>query len=118
MSALSVKDFSVGQELFFAPSDHRHGGGLRPVKIEKIGREWVTASNGHRFKPPSMLADAGQYQSWGAFWTSKDAYAAHNARTDAWSAFRKAMDTKYNAPGHLTTEQITAMTAMVRGDAK
>lgn len=118
MSTLSVKDFSVGQELFFMTSRRHSEKTLEPVKVEKIGREWVTTSNGHRFKPPSMVADAGQYQPWGSFWTSKEAYEENGARIAAWAAFRKAVDPEYSVPAHLTTEQIRAMTAMVRGDAK
>lgn len=63
-----------------------------------------------------MLADAGQYQAWGSFWTSKEAYTAYHERADAWSAFRKALDTKYTLPAHLTTDQILAMTAMIKGE--
>jgi hypothetical protein len=68
--------FEVGMSFFCALNERRHTKG-GTVSIDKIGRKWVTLSDGNRFDRTSenwRIVDGGGYSSPGRLWDSEQQY--------------------------------------------
>lgn len=62
----------IGIPFFFVPNERRHAG--RRVTVSKIGRRWITLSDGNRFDCTSddwRIVDGGGYSSPGRLWDSE-----------------------------------------------
>ena len=69
-------NFAVGMRFWLVLNERRHTKD-REVTIAKIGRKWVTLSDGNRFDRTSeswRIVDGGGYSSPGRLWDSKEQY--------------------------------------------
>jgi len=70
------REFVVGMKFYFVPSDTRWRT-CENVTVTKVGRKWVTLSNGFRFDKTSRWwrrTDGSGYSSPGTIWDSEDRY--------------------------------------------
>lgn len=116
--------FTVGQELWFEPSERRRreqpdDKGCYLVRVVKVGRRWVKLSRGgDRMDVNTMEVDGGAYQSPGRCWPSKKAWQAEEARQDAWRELRDHVARQWRPPEWLPTEDIVRALAIVRDGAR
>ena len=109
-------EYKVGDKLWWVGSDNKRT--QREVTIEKVGRVWLTLSNGHRVDKVALKADAGEWTSPGTCWLSKEAYE-HCARLDrAWDALRRAVNNTWYIPDNVTLEDIKAAAALLKLEIK
>ena len=101
-----MSELVVGQELIFQPYQ-RSVGNVNSCKVEKVGRKWITLTNGYRIDKETLVADGGRYSPPGCAWLSKKDYDDSIALTTAWLVFRTAVDRKHSVPEGVTLNQIT-----------
>ena len=92
--------FTVGQTLWFVPSDLRWNQPYE-VKIEIVGRKWMTLSNSRRIDIDTMRCEG-----FGMCYLSKEAYEEDIALGEAWQKFKRRVDLTWNAPKGATIEAI------------
>lgn len=98
-----MSKFTVGQKLWFVPSDERYHRQSREMEIVRIGRKWVYVGDGpypHRFErdDPDMIAKADGYVSPGRFYLSKANWLTEMQRDRVWQVFYEAVSCAYNPP--------------------
>jgi hypothetical protein len=109
-------EYKVGDKFWWVGSDNKRT--QREVIVEKVGRVWLTLSNGHRVDKVTFKADAAGYISPGTCWVSKKAYE-HCTRLDrAWGALRRAVDNKWHMPDDVTLEDIKAAAMYLKLEIK
>ncbi len=86
-----MTEFNVGQKLWWVWSDPRTGD-PKSVTIEKVGRKWITLSNGHRIDKESMRADGDGYASPGCCYMSETEYQVAKMRAFLWSDLRRKVE--------------------------
>lgn len=106
--------YEVGQALWFVPSHRNADKDGDETTVEKVGRKWVTLSNGFRIDF-SGRADSGDYGSRGFAYESREAFEAARERNKAWSVLLDHLRHRFTAPDGLTTEEIIAITAQIKG---
>jgi hypothetical protein len=111
--------FTVGQSLWWV-SSQRHYLGNRGVivLVEKVGRRWITLSNGHRIDVNSWYADGGKYTSPGRIYVSQEDYENTTRTQIAWDAFKKRIDRAYKVPTSMTSQKIAEIERMIFGEAE
>lgn len=114
VSGEAKRKFTVGQTLFFVGA-HRYNSGVTKATIEKIGRKWLTMSNGHRADVETLAADGGNYVSPGQFWPSMKEYEAADRRAASWNELYRLVSSTYHAPKHLTAEAINKIRSELLG---
>jgi hypothetical protein len=75
-SSVCCPIFELGMSFFFVPNERRHTSD-RHVTVSKIGRRWVTLSDGNRFDRTSdnwRIVDGGGYSSPGRLWDSEQQF--------------------------------------------
>lgn len=106
----------VGQIVYIAWNYNRtRRNGIFPAQIEKIGRKWVTLSNGYRFDRSDvrMDLDGAGYSSPGRVYLSSEEYEAEKALGLAWMSLRRHVDRLYSPPSGITLEAIQQATALL-----
>lgn len=104
--------YACGQELYFEWSDYgqkKNTGEM--VTITKIGRRWLTLSNGHRADATTLYADGGQYSAPGRCFISRESREIERARDSAWTALRNNMQRR--APDKVSAEDIAHATRLL-----
>ena len=88
---MKTTDFTIGQQLFYVPNQHR-GGSKEPCfhVVKSIGRKWINAGlpgstrADERFLPETMIADGGDYMSPGSYYLSEAEYRDECDANAAW----------------------------------
>ena len=97
--------YACGQELYFEWSEYSHRKNTgEMVAITKIGRRWLSLSNGFRADAETLYVDGGKYSAPGRCFLSRDAREAERARNAAWAALRNSM--QYKAPDKVSAKDI------------
>ncbi len=112
-----MRKWTVGQTVCLVTYGYRHNAPpeVENVPVEKIGRKWGTVRKNHwnetRFDLESGVVDGGR----GAVFETESEYRAMIERQSAWKGLHDAMNKARwsEAPKHLTTEQITAVHAIL-----
>lgn len=110
---MTKHSFAVGQNLFFAPSSRF---GIECLAtIVKVGRKYIETSNGYRFAidDQDMRADAGQYNSPGRYYLSKEAAESQRALSECWKIFRSLIGARYSIPAGVTANDIKTAAALL-----
>lgn len=78
-----------------------------PIKVLKIGRQWVHLERGYRVNKNSIYIDGAGYSSPGTIYESIEAWKETLALSEAWRDFSSMVD-KFNPPEGMTVEKIKA----------
>ena len=100
--------YTVGQELWYEPG-HTHTGLGRVVRVQKVGRKWVTLGDHwfpdrYRVKVDEVAVDGGDYSSPGRLWNSKQECREYRELEREWKALRNALTR--DMPESLTLESL------------
>jgi hypothetical protein len=101
----------VGQELWFV-SSYNYARSIAPEErgekttVTKVGRKWVTLSNGHRVSREDNHVDGGNYASPGEVYASKQAYLDWLRLLKEWGDFRADVHRFLKGPNNVTVEKI------------
>lgn len=114
MSALA--GVKVGDKLFCV--EKRRG---KPTEREvtKIGRKWIVTGEGRnalRWDPETGDIELKQYNVSATAYRSEAEYKAAKDRDKAW-LYLRSVASPLSPPAHLSTDEIRAMAARIRGDA-
>lgn len=90
----------------------------REVTVEKVGRVWLTLSNGHRVYKTTLVAFAGDFASPGTCWLSKEAYEHHVRRERAWGELKSKLRDSWGVPDNVTLEDIKAAAMYLKMEIK
>ena len=105
---------TVGQKLWFVPSDRR--GNHSEVTVEKIGRKWATLDCRYRIDLVSLRADGGEYSSPGACYLNEQVYLEERMLLSAWNAFKRRIEHIYQPPIGVDISNIQHVTNVLRLD--
>lgn len=95
-------EYQVGQVLYFEHSEyHRRHAPLEEVAVVKVGRVWMTLSNGKRADVKTLVVDGGKYSSPGRCWLNKEERESELAARKAWQSLKARM-------GHAAPEGVSA----------
>lgn len=109
----------AGQELWYVPSDRRFDKNGSAVTVTKVGRKWLSLSNGERIEADTLVADGRGYAAPGRCWLSEDHWLAEVSRRAAWNDLRALLERQYAAPDGLSEVEIRqAWTILQHGIAK
>jgi len=109
-------EYKVGQKLWWASSYNRQI--QREVTVEKVGRVWLTLSNGTRVDKVTLKADADGFTSPGTYWLSKEAYE-HCVRLElAWGSLQRKVRETWSVPDDVTLEDIKAAAMYLKMEIK
>ena len=111
---------TVGQKVWFQPSDKRSYHAPAYWTVKSVGRKWVNLAaeygREYRVQVGNVWVDAGVGSSPGSIWESREAYELAVERDHAWRKLRAAVGDIYSsAPDHLTTDRITEIIAEIEG---
>lgn len=110
--------FTIGQELWWVPTNGRGRSEPSSVTVTKLGRRWIGLSNGHKFDIDTMRADGGQYSSPGRCYLSQAEHEREMALEFAWAELRAAIENHYRPPPGVTVSQIdNAKRALFKGSS-
>ena len=111
-----MSEYKVGDKLWWVGSDNRRT--QREVTVEKVGRVWLTLSNGHRVDKVTLKADAGGFVSPGTCWLRKEAYE-HCVRLElAWGSLQRKVRETWSIPDDVTLEDIKAAAMYLKMEIK
>lgn len=99
-------EYKVGDKFWWVSSDNKRT--QREVTVEKVGRAWLTLSNGHRVDKVTLKADAGGYNSPGTCWLSKEEYERSVRLQVAWTTLSRKLRDSWGVPDNVTLEDIKA----------
>lgn len=99
---------TVGQELWYVPSDARQHSQAQAVRVTKVGRKWADLEPPYlgRVNIETLWLDGGGYASPGRCWLSVDEYEATVARERLWRDFRNRLP--HSPPDAASVEWIRA----------
>lgn len=103
---------TVGQKLWYVPSDSRYAGQACEVTVERIGRKWANISHGYRIDLADWWVDGGQHSSPGRCYASKEAWDDEGHRQKAWRAVREGFGYRGAPPG-ITIDAIYQAAALL-----
>jgi len=103
----TMSKFIAGQDLWFV---HNRSYGNRSMldgyfTITKVGREWLTLSNGHRADKHTLEVGGKGYASPGQCYLSREIYEKRMATLKAWRDFSSSIDPG-NPPDGASLESI------------
>lgn len=104
---------TVGQYLWFVPSDKRNEDQACAVTVTHVGRKWASISNHERIEIDTLIADPGRYVSAGRCWLSQQDWEAEKNRRRAWDELRDFIGRRYGAPEHLSEGAIRHAMALL-----
>lgn len=82
--------------------------------ISKIGRKWITFTNGKRADKETLKVDGKGYSSPGSLWFSEEEFEAKKLRSRLWRKLIR--DLPWSPPGHMTEEKIRQIAEIARID--
>lgn len=109
-------EYKVGHKFWWVGSDNKRT--QSEVTVTKVGRAWLTLSNGHRVDKTTLVADAGEFTSPGHCWESKSAFDGHASIAKAWSALQREVQLSLSVPKNVTLDDIKAAAAHLKLEIK
>lgn len=107
----ATANLKSGDALYYVSG---RAGQNREVFVEKVGRKWITfVGEIFRADRATMRPEFSGFGRMGALYASEAEYRALVERQGAWMRLQKLVRERYAPPGHLTTEQITAVHEMI-----
>ena len=110
---------TVGQKVWFQPWEKRHYRKACELTVTKVGRKWVTFSDGKNWEPRaevgSLSIDGCGHSSPGRIWEDCAAYNSDLVREQSYNKLRQLVTSKAFCPSHLTTWRITEIIAEIEG---
>lgn len=97
-------------------SNNRRVPELKFITVEKIGRDWITFSNGGRARKAvdyCWTIDAGGYAPHQHVWVSEAAYAEQEERRTVWRTLKKAFE-DWSPPDQYTLTELRGMLAVIQ----
>lgn len=82
------RKFEVGQKLYYVSNRRYSVCRNEDVEITKVGKIWLTLSNGKRASIESLEVDGGEYSSPAQCWLSREDYEGHIGLESAWGKFQ------------------------------
>jgi hypothetical protein len=98
----------VGDKLWWVSLlDYGNSGNKRgrEVTITKVGRVYLTLSNGYRVFRDTLKVKSDYTTGVTVYFSELDHLTAHG-RSEAWSSLRRLIDSKHTCPDHLSREEI------------
>lgn len=112
-----MSNYTVGQKLWFVPSDLRSG---KPheIAITRIGRKWLqTDCEQYRLDIVTLRADGGNYSPPGRAYLSREDYESSLALYHAWVEFHdKVSERRWRTPTGVTIERIREASRILFGE--
>jgi hypothetical protein len=113
-----AQTYTVGQILYYVPNRSYYQAESRPLKVAKVGRDWVTLENDARFgkRDRKMEIDGGNYASPGRCYLSESDYKESAALVMAWEKLTSDIHTTFRRAGpppHMTVEMIGEIRALI-----
>jgi hypothetical protein len=106
-----TEEHKVGQTFWWVSSNNARTQG--EVSIVKVGRVWLTLSNGHRVDKKTMVTYSGEYVSPGSCWPSKEHFEQHLRLSRMWTYFRSAVSNTCTIPKNVTRENIKEAASLI-----
>ena len=104
-------EHKVGQTFWWVSSNNSRTQG--EVSIVKVGRVWLTLSNGNRVDKKTMETYSGEYVSPGSCWPSKEHFEEHLRFSRMWNSFRSAVSNTWTIPKNVTLEHIKEAASLI-----
>ena len=103
--------YEVGQTLFFR-GRHAHKRS-EPVTITKVGRAWLTLSNGHRANITDLSVDGGCYSSPAQCYLSEKEFNDEVMLAASWQKFKDDIKYMKVTEPQVTIENIAQLRKML-----
>jgi len=97
-------EYKIGQTLWYVPI-RRHGQPCE-VTITKVGRQWLTLSNGHRVCKEDLVCDGKGYVSPGRCYVSQDEYRQEALLNNQWDRFRAEISSWHRRPNSVSHDDL------------
>jgi hypothetical protein len=112
-------EYKVGQKFWWVSND-ANVRTQREVIVEKVGRVWVTLSNGYRV---DKVTRAVERQEWGTAipgvcWPSKEEFERHDRTEKAWTTLQRKVRETWRIPDDVTLEDIKAAAMYLKLEIK
>jgi hypothetical protein len=104
-------EYKLGQTLWYVPI-RRHGQPCE-VTIAKVGRQWLTLSNGHRACKEDLVCDGKEYVSPGRCYLSEDEYRHEVLLKNQWDRFRSEISSWYRRPNSVSHDDLSKVMAIL-----
>lgn len=111
--------FKVGDDVVVKSGFHRNGE-LSEGKITAIGRKWITVKTAWLTYRFDTITGHGEYSAGlpPVLYRNREEFEAQHTLSKAWNEFQRLVRGLHNRPGHVTLDDIAAITAMLNGPAK
>lgn len=110
-------EFEVGQKLFCVENNWRRKASYKYIKIQKIGRKWLTMEDGDRVDKNTMYIDGGKFSSPGRAYMSEEDYQLETQKNEAWEKLRSLIRSRCT-PEHLKIKHIEFMVNLINGNTE
>lgn len=97
--------FEVNQKVWFVPSIYSHVKNPYEVTVERIGKKWITLSNGFRCDKFGEV-DGNGYCSPGTLYPNHEAYSQEKAKENVWKMIKNQIQYNYQVPDNLTIQDL------------
>lgn len=112
-----MSEYKTGQTFWWVSSNNSRT--QKEVTLEKVGRVWLTLSNGHRVDKLTLKAFAGEWTSPGTCWPSKAEYDKTVRLQTAWESLRRQLCNSWGGvPNNVTVEDIKAAAMYLKLEIK
>jgi hypothetical protein len=111
-----MSEYKTGQTFWWVSNNNART--QSEVTVEKVGRVWLTLSNGQRVDKLTLKADGGSWASPGTCWPSKAEYDETVRLRTAWMSLRKQLNDSWEAPNNVTVEDIKAAAVYLKLEIK
>lgn len=105
-----MKNFTVGDTLYYVPNNMVRRGNPKYVTISKIGRTWLYC-DGMRVDKETLVVDGRGYSSPGKCWLSQDEHEQHLLVKIAWNNFKIMVE--HHHPRDVSVEDIQEATQLL-----
>jgi hypothetical protein len=119
MSATTAPTIVPGQELWFVASDRRSCARNGYVKVNAVGRKWITLGKQGQMRAhkDTLIVDGRGFSSPGRCYLTREEYETERANDAAWDSLRDFINTKWSRPEHLGADEIRKMLAVLAPEA-
>lgn len=99
-----MNELTIGQMVYYVPSDSRS----KPywLRINKIGRKWVTLQYNYRMDRVTWEMDGRGYSSPGMCYRSKEEREMIVMRNQRWGVIREHINRSFHAPDWIDLDAV------------
>ncbi len=115
-AARSSDSVRTGDSLWLAYSRNSWNStrGLKEVTVNKIGRAWITCSDGTRVSREDMTIDGGEYSSPGSAYRSASEYEEEISLNKAWMSLQDELRRAHRPADGVTVQDIAKVLEILR----